>query len=871
MKERNWRNIVTTIASLICIVLVQIPWFIVNGKRYNLYTAYFYLKRTGISGVSEEMASLWDGNIMALKIPLMMWIVFELALAGYIISIIMHKKWYLDIVALAAGYGAVQFNSAGMSNVADNMMGSMYGIIIVGISAAGFLIGKMIDIWDDTMREANRASQKEKEAKIERKRRLYFPGKYTRLFYQIVWKNFCYDWKDYSLLLVSGAAVGTLAFAGIGSYQILSKTHCTEGILNGEGLEQILFNAMIPLGICAIFLMTFILIFYLKKWVQSYSIFVTLGIRKKALYIVIILEILMGFIWSYVTGILLGNGLIFLLRKVICRILGNNIVLGEIGCQTYVEMLGALLVVYLVALMATRDIVSDLNLVSASAKEIAREKMPRKGTKVLTFVGAVICIWSVLEYRYIYNYEKVSLLGLLFVGLFLSFRFGGAVYLRYNRRQKKYLYGMLEKNQQYHKSKTTAWYFLALSVLHVCTIFYFTFQVTSMQIAEDENELYPYDFVCVADRNDDALFDKIKETYGAEIREFPMVRIANADKTEQTESAVHQMIPQGQQIGISETTYRKLSEMNGRTVKKSPGLDAAGKKVYLVHQQDRSVKAQPLDWFSKKEPILHVGLPCEGYKVLKHRDTYFKRKIVGEEFGSLIGTFCQGKLENLVVFSDTYFKEAQKAWKYTNIYSGDIVEKNMRIEGSTIEEGPTELVLINVKKSEVDVVEEELRNLDKTHESWLKYDSQISCCYDKKTAVIDWETEYMLKLIINVTMILAMLLISMFLMVIKMLSEMHEKKMRAEFLKCMGMQRKERIRLLKKEIYLFYKLPILVSMIVTVYFTLATFRARMYGFSVRIAYLKNAMWIWGIYFLIQILFAKSLSQFVIRRVEEKDE
>lgn len=63
-----------------------------------------------------------------------------------------------------------------------------------------------------------------------------------------------------------------------------------------------------------------------------------------------------------------------------------------------------------------------------------------------------------------------------------------------------------------------------------------------------------------------------------------------------------------------------------------------------------------------------------------------------EEIGSLIGCFRQGKLENIVVFSDAYFKKAQGMWKYTNILTGDkIEEKALRIDGVTIKQGPTKL------------------------------------------------------------------------------------------------------------------------------------------------------------------------------------
>lgn len=67
-------------------------------------------------------------------------------------------------------------------------------------------------------------------------------------------------------------------------------------------------------------------------------------------------------------------------------------------------------------------------------------------------------------------------------------------------------------------------------------------------------------------------------------------------------------------------------------------LDRNGKKVYLVHQQDRSVKAQPVDWtFGKKKPFLHIGLPCEYYTLYSPSKAYPKRTIEGEEIGSLIG------------------------------------------------------------------------------------------------------------------------------------------------------------------------------------------------------------------------------------------
>ena len=47
---------------------------------------------------------------------------------------------------------------------------------------------------------------------------------------------------------------------------------------------MILLKGMIPIAVCCCFLMVFLLIFYLRKWMAGCSIFMTLGIRRKTLY-----------------------------------------------------------------------------------------------------------------------------------------------------------------------------------------------------------------------------------------------------------------------------------------------------------------------------------------------------------------------------------------------------------------------------------------------------------------------------------------------------------------------------------------------------------------------------------------------------------
>ena len=45
-----------------------------------------------------------------------------------------------------------------------------------------------------------------------------------------------------------------LIFAGIASYQMMAGLHRAENFLIGEGLGLIVWNAMVPIGVCAVFL-----------------------------------------------------------------------------------------------------------------------------------------------------------------------------------------------------------------------------------------------------------------------------------------------------------------------------------------------------------------------------------------------------------------------------------------------------------------------------------------------------------------------------------------------------------------------------------------------------------------------------------------
>ena len=119
-KKEKIEMSVSIVLYTISLVLAQLPWFVLKGKRYNLYSAYFHVKRYGTSGLSEAGASIWNGNLLLLKIPLIVFGLYELCSVAYIITVILRKDKRLNIIVMVMGYAAMLLHlTTGLATIAD--------------------------------------------------------------------------------------------------------------------------------------------------------------------------------------------------------------------------------------------------------------------------------------------------------------------------------------------------------------------------------------------------------------------------------------------------------------------------------------------------------------------------------------------------------------------------------------------------------------------------------------------------------------------------------------------------------------------------------------------------------------------------------
>ncbi len=883
------KKIVSSIFYVLNFMLFLFPWIRIGENSYNIFQVAIEQTLSGVEGFVNA-AGLQAGDIsmvqggVSMEIFLMFtYLVFSLI---YIGSVLIDKKKPFNLIALMLGvvisYIHVKFPGT-IGTVATSNLTTAVAMFFTLIPAGEFFTVMVMERWKDTVAESRAYAAEEKAFKEESKRRLAFAGKYDTPFYRVVWKNFKANWKDYILLLFCGVLIIGFVVIGFGIQKIMSLEYSIEGIQMLNGLNSILINAIIPLAIVSVFIIIMLLFYYLKCRAKNYGVFLTLGMRRKALYYFAGLEFLSVFIFSVILGGILGTLVLVLFTHYSELLLGTSVEFSVIGIKTYLKAIVNVLFVFGASALAAREIFVDFNVGKSTDLRAIGEPLPMRWRKSIiagAFLVCAVCLW---QYGLIKNFEKIQFLLGFFVGLFILIRYGLAEYLIRTRRKNKYLKRAVTESQLFHKSKTTSMYVFALAIMQICVLFYFSFQLISSSITEDENTLFPYDLVCIADDEDQDIFEELENEHGIKSFSVPMVRVSAYDTSEKWEGKAEPPSPQGQNIGISESTYHELKKrLDPNYEARDLGLDVEGEYVYIVHQQDKSTKAQPIEFYgTAKRPILMAGQPTVNDIELSrlsrnHNDTAYRyRKIAGEEIGSLVGAFRQGLRENIVVFSDEYFEVAKDLWEITDTYSGLLITGEyfqLRYGGfEVLRKGPTQLVLFeDISEEDMQIAEEYMQKFAERHVDDDAYDASVSSYYFKEDNLKNQETEKFMKKVMNTLVIAIFFIMNIILIAIKMLSELDPNRRRADFLTCMGMYEKDRKKLIMKEILVDHHLfPLIISTIAAFLFTAVVWSARMYTAADIKNYLGYMIPLWGAYVIGSTVVIWILSNIYAGTVEGK--
>lgn len=833
------------VMGIIFQIVCLLPWL---QSEERTYPTFWYLIRVLRAGgadklMARELPEADPGAAMLLQLELVILVILQaLALVQLIIAL-----WRKNNTVFT---GAVLVMNVAVTLIANQTppgylqmtrWAYLYPIVLLGFSGVSFMGSAMIEQWSEASREEKQRQEAHREYKKERKRRLKFEGKYSKLFYQIIWKNFLYSWKEYSLFLASTVLVTGLLFSGFGIRQILLADSTEENLLMGQGLGTILMNFILVACLLSVGLVTFILLFYLKSRMRSLSMFLILGIRRRTLFLYCGLELLSCFVSGILGGLVLGNILTFVFRQLALKMAKGTFQPGNVTGRVYGLVILCILAVFFISAIAVHDVYTGVGKYQSGAS--VKEKMPGRFKIPGIILGVILTLISIGLYNRRTSGESMVILGALFLALYFLVRNGGCVYLRLKKRKlDSYLKNMAARNTFYHKFGTCSRYIFVLAVIHISALFIFTVPAVSGMASEPVEELYPYDVVCLANESDREFFHQMEDELDVEAKSVPMVRATTVDNTEMPENIMDVMIPQGQNIGISQSSYRILKEWAGQ-VPAEFKLDEEGKQIYVVYQQDKAVKAHPIDWYpDSKAPYVRIGQPVNSYFWLERSKLFPPRTIVGEETGSVIGSFRQGKYENLIVFSDAYFEAITK-------------EET---------EGATELVLLQVPETAKTDVEQRMKEFAQNHTEDEKVNACVKSYYFREKEMKQRNAERIMEEMVNLFLIVMLLVVSMFLLHTKVEAEIPSYQAKYQFLEILGMREKERIATAKKEITPFIAAPLIIAGTVCLILTGITLHLRQYEMSDVTGYLRYAAVIYAGYIFVQYLDLKFLQRHVLK-------
>ncbi len=881
MKKYTGKRITYIVMDILAQILCLFPWLTVGESRYNAIMYLYRMYRDPIAvfradkfggdfaafGLTENDVNSWG---IALCVELSFMAVVQILLLLHLLLNLTGKSYAdrLPAIATVASCIPVYFSTLGdggdtlLTYVYPPLLFMFYGFITVG--------GKMAEAWNEASRQEKERKEARKQFKKEKAVRLKFDGKYSRDFYRVAWKNFQHSGKDYRLLAAAGSVSCGLLFVSSGMQELLSGMNTHGKFYNGRGVDAVLMNFFLVFTVLAVFLITYILTYYLKNRMKSFGLLLMLGIRQKAMKLLVGFELAASVVLSMAGGLIVGNILLFAFRKTAGVLLAGRIVLGTVTAGTYGKTLVMVLVVFALAFLFTFAVYRETNVMKMKSTDVAREKMPGKLRYLGLAAGIVLAVSAFIAFSRIEAAEGAEVVILFILGLYFMLRNGWGAFLKRRRRHRRsYCQKLIPNQMLYHKFQRANRYVFLLAIIHIFAFVLFSKDAIAIMIAPEPEKELPYDYVCMANSEDEELIDEI-EGYGAEALTYPMVRATTVDRTLRIEDIRQCILPQGQNIGISESTYYELKKLVAQEEVKLPQLDDEGKRIYVVYQQDIGDNAKPLDYYMERtNPHIFIGQPLDGYWFLSRDKIYVPRTIAGSETGPLVGVFREGLHENVVVFSDAYFESVKDNWKHIDNATGEEVPPELAGEWENIREWPTRLVLIRLNGADPKKVEDVLAVFKANHKADEHYDSNVLSYYGKEETVSEKEAERLLKEISNGFIVVILLLISLLILYMKVQSELSETKNRYEFLDYMGMPQKERIQSMKKEISRFVWIPLGITAVTVPVFTVLVWRLRHFTESDMTRYLQIMAAEAVIYAAVQVLAMLVLQYYVIRKVEGK--
>lgn len=654
------------------------------------------------------------------------------------------------------------------------------------------------------------------------------------MLFKIIIKNFKYNLKNYVLFFAGELMAIAMLFTFLSLKDSLSRGIFDSVIRYVVDSEFKIAAAIII--VISIFIMVFSMKYYMKVRVRDYGMFLTLGMKRKMVFLMLLTESGAGIFMSLVVGLVFGNGLLYGCQKVLGKIDSTYHIHMNVPFAIYRNTVLLSLVIMAAALFSIMVMIGEKN-VSDLAEDKQKEEIRPKGKwLVLTAVGIILCIAGIYVYKKDNGVGPYRAIIIWAISIFFLLYFGVGLFLEFlKKRQRFYFRNLLHLSQLYHQYSSNYLIMYGLALIHFMAIGYLAGQIAESLPLTPDAQGYPYDAVWCAAEKDGGYIKDFEEKYNVKAEQYPMFMVTGRNTV--------------QQIGISESTYEAITGHE---------ISLKGDEILYADQYIKYLDRESKKGILSMTDIIHIGryheefgtyaMSGDQYNKEEYRKTNIKELVVQPAVGKYS---MDGWHSNVLVFSDDYF---EKEWKQIR-QARD--EQNL-------------LVLMHIPEAVRESAAEDL----------MEYENREGIKNDVYTIEVDnlTVTDHFLEglkmqntfnFASRIIIILALIISCLFLIGLKGFSTMEFYRRQDAFFYCMGMKRGRRRKTVKKEIYSSIKIPLLFGGGMGLVYLGCygwIFEPAKYG---DYTYWKTWAFVFAIYIIVIVTGALLLSHYLVRKMEEE--
>lgn len=699
-------------------------------------------------------------------------------------------------------------------------------IIALGIIIFRQLSYEDADI-DKRIKEQNRLNKESNHKKIKKK-------KNSKWIYRILLQDFKANIKNYIVFIISAVLTVTYIYGFLGNLFIVHNMQQTSIAYITEGITSVVINALFIISIATILIQFYSLKNYIQNRMYDFKTLLLLGIKKQEIYKSMRYLLIVSLFISYVIGAVLGNGMIFVFRKVYEFYLQNtNIPSVDLVLVTELSFIGCVVILgFIMAIVQDLAIEGSITNISSSDME---EKLPKYKKIIL-----MLPIFLLVLFKFYSDPHWAESKYIIYpcIIIFVIFVYYGSGYiLNKIKNRKYYLKNILPLNLALYKSRTYLKNSLILYTLLFVMFFTSIFQIATLFPLETK-ELYPYDYVCLGYEKDKSELESIDNKFDVKSELYPVVRVSVPGGEDGGYGDLYKTIPIGHHLGISQSTYEKISGKE---------LNLKDKEIYIIYQEDKSNKAHPLDFYAiRSKPLIKIGEAENYYFGLRKVVFSNDYKVVGEKREILFGRLTNVMYENIVVFSDDYFNNKHN--------TSDGIKYLMTVKSN-----------VSNDKS----LESYMSNYGKNHKEESNLDSNVKHLYNSKDLNDGFQGEKIFKLIINISILLTFVIASIIIVFVHAFGNISYYKNRYQLLSYLGEKKKKSNSIIIREITSFAFLPCILAIVTSLIVVITTVYMRGFTYLEIISSGKVYISIMLVFLVIYSISTFIISHILIRNIGGK--